>query len=56
MWFGIFISIVSFWTQEIGRDTISRRVNLAGAALYPLPIIGVAFYIWLTVQSVPPLF
>jgi branched-chain amino acid transport system substrate-binding protein len=55
MLFGIVISVISYWLLVSERATAANRVNRLGAILYPLPIFGVAIYIWLTVAIVPPI-
>lgn len=54
MLFGIIVSVISYWLLVSERATAAHRVNLTGAFLYPMPIIGVAIYIWLTVAIVSP--
>ncbi len=55
MLFGIIISVMSYWLLVSERTTTASRINALGAMLYPLPIIGVGIYIWLTVAIVPPI-
>jgi len=55
MLFGIVISVISYWLLVSERTTASSRINLFGAIMYPMPIIGVAIYIWLTIAVVPPI-
>ena len=51
MWFGIAVSVLVFWIDNRGRTVLASRLNLAGALIYPLPIIGVGIYIWLTTAA-----
>lgn len=46
MWFGIVVSIMSFWCMRKERLVLASRINFAGACLYPLPVISVFFAIW----------
>lgn len=54
MLFGIAISVASYWLRESGREKIAIRVNRIGALTYPLPIIGVGVFIWISV-NLPPI-
>ncbi len=48
MWFGIMISVASFWFYRKERLKTAGAINWGGAVIYPLPTIGVFVYIWLT--------
>lgn len=47
MWFGITVSVLCFWLFRHDRLTLARRINMAGAFLYPLPVIGVMTAIYM---------
>lgn len=49
MWFSIAVSVLVFWVNERKSPALASRLNLIGACIYPLPIIGVGIYIWWTV-------
>jgi hypothetical protein len=53
MLFGIVISVLSYWLLESGRARIASRVNMIGAVVYPLPILGVVIYIGLSINMPP---
>ncbi|MGI9525016.1 MAG: hypothetical protein ACR2PG_25590, partial [Hyphomicrobiaceae bacterium] len=53
MWFGILVSVTCFWLLKQDYAVAARRVNLVGACIYPLPIIGVLLYLWLTIDLPP---
>lgn len=52
MWFSIAVSVVSFWVLEKVSVRAAGRVNLVGALIYPLPLIGVVIYIFMLVSPV----
>lgn len=52
MWFSIAISVVSFWVLEKISVRAAGRVNLIGALIYPLPLVGVVIYIVMLVSPV----
>ncbi len=47
MWFGITVSVLCFWLFRRDRLTLARRINRAGAFLYPRPVIGVMATIYM---------
>ena len=49
MWIGIGISGTSYWFKTRGNAIIAHRINIAGAIFYPLPILGVGTFLWLTI-------
>ncbi|MFK8034744.1 MAG: hypothetical protein AB8B94_11420, partial [Hyphomicrobiales bacterium] len=51
MWFSIAVSVLVFWINDRKSPALASRLNLIGACIYPLPIIGVGVgvYIWWTV-------
>ncbi len=49
MWIGIGISVTSYWFKTRGNAIIAHRINIAGAIFYPLPILGVGTFLWLTI-------
>lgn len=51
MWFGIAVSVLAFWTLKHGRPKLASRINWAGAITYPMPIIGVVIFIWMTTSA-----
>jgi hypothetical protein len=51
MLFGIVVSVTSYWLLVSNRQTAAARINLIGACMYPMPIIVVVIYIWLTVNG-----
>ena len=51
MLFGIVVSVASYWLLVSDRAKIASRVNRLGAYMYPMPVVGVVFYIWLTVNG-----
>jgi branched-chain amino acid transport system substrate-binding protein len=53
MWFGILITVTSFWLLKHGRARLAQRVNLFGACLYPLPILAVLVFLWLSIELPP---
>jgi branched-chain amino acid transport system substrate-binding protein len=55
MLFGILISVSSYWLLANQRVVAASRINKMGAILYPLPVLGVGLYIWLTISIVNPL-
>lgn len=54
MWFGITVSVTCFWLLKNNRSALARRINRIGACIYPLPILGVMLYLWMTV-TLPPI-
>ena len=50
MWFGIAISVASFWKHKKNQIKSAHRINLIGAILYPLPVLGVMLFIWAQVE------
>lgn len=55
MLFGIMVSVLCYWLKISQKEVFARRVNRLGALLYPIPIVGVGIYIWLTVSIVSPI-
>jgi len=53
MLFGIMISVASYWLLESGRELAATRVNRLGAISYPLPVVFVGVFIWMTI-NLPP--
>ena len=53
MLFGIMISVASYWLLESGRELAATRVNTLGAISYPLPVVFVGVFIWMTI-NLPP--
>ncbi len=54
MWFGIMISVASFWLLRHDRPKFAKRINKFGVFFYPLPVIGVMMFIW-TQVDLPPI-
>ena len=54
MWFGIAVSVLSFWLLQREKYVAAKRVNFTGALMYPVPLIAVMYYIWSTID-LPPL-
>jgi len=46
MWFGIGVSIACFWFNQHDRVGLAKRLNLIGAAIYPIPIMVVGVINW----------
>lgn len=51
MWFSIAVSVGAFWLQERVSPKAASRANFIGALIYPLPIVAVGFYIWITLGN-----
>ena len=53
MWFGIMVSVTSFWLLRKNRADLAQGLNRAGAWLYPVPVLLVFIYIWTQIELPP---